>query len=319
MKHLIFTIISILFIFTFSTRTTFAQQDARYSMYMFNGMYVNPAYAGSTGNAGFAAFYRKQWVNIEGAPQTISVSGQGPFGKRQQYGLGGFLEYDEIGVHQRITGYGAYAYRFKLPIGAVALGIQGGVQYLRSNFTDITPEEVITNPDPVFQENSSVILPNFGLGIWFNTPAFFAGLSAPHLINNKLNDGQPNITTVGRQYRHYLLNTGVVLKAGKSVKVVPSILVKAIPQNAPVQFDTNLSVFLVDMLWIGTSFRFENKFTPESINAILGFQFGNGLRLGYAYDYTLSSLNNFTSGSHEVTLGYDLRKKVDRLITPRYF
>jgi type IX secretion system PorP/SprF family membrane protein len=319
MKHFALILINILFFFACNINDAFAQQDARYSMYMFNGMYLNPAYTGSTGSGSFAAFYRKQWVNIEGSPQTMSLSAHSPFGKRQQYGLGGYLEYDEIGVHQRITGYGAYAYRFKLPIGALALGVQGGVQYLRSNFTDITPEEVITNPDPVFQENSSVLLPNFGLGIWFNTPSFFAGLSAPHLINNKLNDGQPNVTTIGRQYRHYLFNTGVVLKAGNSVKFVPSILVKAIPQNAPVQFDANLSLFLMDMLWVGSSFRFENKFTPESVNAIVGFQFGNGLRLAYAYDYTLSSLNNFTSGSHEVTLGYDMKKKVERLITPRYF
>lgn len=319
MKHLAYTIF---FIFAglgcFGT-WAHAQQDARYSMYMFNGMYVNPAYAGTNENGGFAAFYRKQWVNIPGSPQTISLSGNGALGKRKQYGLGGFAEYDQIGVHQRITAYGAYAYRFKLPAGNLALGLQGGVQYLRSNLTDVTPEEVITNPDPVFQQNTSVLMPNFGLGIWFNTRYFFAGISAPHLLNNKMKDGQPGLSVVGRQFRHYLLNVGGVLPVSDELKLVPSVLVKAVPTHAPVQFDTNLSLFIKDLIWIGSSFRFENRFKPESVNAILGFQFQNGLRIGYAYDYTLSKLTNFTSGSHEVTVGYDISPKPQRLITPRYF
>lgn len=319
MKQVLYTFALLVFVYVFPAQQAQAQQDARYSMYMFNGMYLNPAYAGSTGTTSLAAFYRKQWVNIEGAPQTISLSANTALGKRQQYGLGGILEYDEIGVHQRISGYAAYAYRFKLPVGYLALGVQGGAQYLSSNFTDVTPEEVITNPDPVFQENNRVILPNFGLGIWFNTPHFFAGVSAPHLLTNSLKDGQPGVTAVGRQFRHYLLNMGGVIKAGEALKIVPSVLVKAIPQNAPVQFDTNLSFFIKDALWIGSSFRFDQLFNPESVNGIIGFQFKNGLRLGYAYDYTLSDLQEFTSGSHEVTLGYDIGKKVERFITPRYF
>jgi len=319
MKQFLYTLVFALFLTGFSAIRLSAQQDARYSMYMFNGMYVNPAYVGSNGAPSLSAFYRKQWVNIEGSPQSISLSANTALGKRDQYGLGGIAEYDEIGVHQRITGYLAYAYRFKLPIGHLALGVQGGVQYLRSNFTDITPEEVITNPDPVFQENNSVLLPNFGLGIWFNTPWVFAGVSAPHLLNNKLKDGQPDVAVVGRQFRHYMANAGVVIAAGQSLKIVPSVLVKAVPRNAPVQFDTNLSFFIKDVVWIGSSFRFEQLFNPESVNAIIGFQFKNGLRLGYAYDYTLSNLQNFTSGSHEATLGYDIKKKAERFVTPRYF
>ncbi|KLT63583.1 type IX secretion system membrane protein PorP/SprF, partial [Pedobacter sp. BMA] len=49
-------------------RPASAQQDAQYSQYMFNGIYINPAYAGYKEVLNVHSFYRSQWTGITGAP-----------------------------------------------------------------------------------------------------------------------------------------------------------------------------------------------------------------------------------------------------------
>jgi hypothetical protein len=53
--------------------------------------------------------------------------------------------------------------------------------------------------------------------------------------------------------------------------------------------------------------------------AILEYQASQQFRIGYAYDYTLSKLNSYTSGSHEIMISYDFGKDVIAVKTPRYF
>ncbi len=323
MKNTTFTIASFLLIMVALTMATLqetkAQQDARYSQYMFNGLVHNPGYAGSAESTCFTGIYRKQWVDIEGSPQTISFSGHTSLGLYDKIGIGGFMEYDEIGVHQRIRAYAAYAYRFRIGRGRLGFGVQGGILNLRSNFTEIETQAEPGDMDGAFTQDERTLLPNFGVGLFFQTNKVYLGASAPHLLNNDLYDGLPNIAKVPQQYRHYILTGGVVVPLGRKIKLKPSALVKMVPGNAPTQVDANLSVLLFETIWLGSSFRFEEKLNPESIDFILSFQLENGVRIGYAYDYTLSELADFTSGSHEIMLGYDFGKKGERIKTPRYF
>ena len=66
---------------------TKAQQDPAYSMYMFNGLFLNPAYAGSQEVVDVMAILREQWVGVDGAPQTANISVHTPF-RRDQYAAG---------------------------------------------------------------------------------------------------------------------------------------------------------------------------------------------------------------------------------------
>ena len=65
-------------LFILLATTLFAQQDALFSQYMFNKLAVNPGYAGSREILSTDLLYRYQWVNIEGAPKTISASIHSP-------------------------------------------------------------------------------------------------------------------------------------------------------------------------------------------------------------------------------------------------
>ncbi len=301
-----------------------AQRDARYTQYMFNQQMLNPGYTGSSEGLSFTGIGRLQWVGIEGSPKSIGISAHSPLGKQKKFGLGAYIAHDKIGVHNQTSAYASYAYKFIIGESRLAIGLQGGIDYLRSDFTQVTGnEEIDITIDNAFADNQRNLLPNFGLGLYFYKPnSYYLGVSAPHLLNNNLRSDN-GIETLARQYRHYYAMGGVVI-GSNDFKVRPSFLIKTVPTQAPIQLDASLMFLVKEVLWLGASYRtaFGNKdpfAQSESIDAIIAFQFPKGLKVGYAYDYTLSKLNNFTSGSHEVMIGLDIKGRTDRFITPRYF
>lgn len=326
-----FTLNLILAIFTiFMVSEASAQQDARYSQYMFNGMLLNPGYTGSVGGVSVDILGRYQWVDIAGTPKTLSLSIHSPLGRSQKYGIGGFLEADLIGVHQRVRLFGSYAYKFQVGEGYLSAGIQGGVLYLNSDFNLIESAQGVFNTDPLYVNNQSNILPNFGLGLYYYTQLFYAGISVPHLLENAYYASEEaGLQRLSREQRHYLFTAGLVLRMGDNLKFVPSALVKTVLNNAPTQFDANASFLIRETLWLGSSFRFTDAFRPESLDFIIGFNFGNGgfgklapgtgVQLGYAYDISLNKLRFKHTGSHEVRLGIDFGGNPGRYRTPRYF
>lgn len=298
----------------------YAQQDARYTMYMYNGLVFNPGYAGSAERTCMNAFYRKQWVNIEGAPQTISASMNTALGKKSRVGIGGYAEYDKLGVHDRITAALSYAYRLPLGKGHLGMGVEGNILYMRSNWNEVQLSPDGINNDPTFAGTTTAWLPNFGLGLFYHTQTFYLGVSAPRILEVKLNANQNIDTlTLARERTNYYGTVGVVVPLSDNWKIKPSALVKMVPTRAPIQTDLNLSVLYKNTFELGTSFRADSQFNPESVNAIALFHFKNGLRVGYAYDFTLSRLQNYNSGSHEITLGYEFSGPKMRYLTPRYF
>lgn len=302
-----------------------AQQDARYTQYMFNKMALNPGYTGSNEGLSIAALYRTQWVNIDGAPTSVTLSAHAPLGDAKKIGLGGFLEYDNIGVHQQVNAFAAYSYKFILGESRLSIGLQGGISYRASNFTNVDGNSmVVTSIDNPFLNDERRLLPNFGVGLYYYKPnSFYVGAAAPHLLNNNLRDDDPTISRTPHQERHYNFMGGMVF--GRDFKIMPSALVKLVPSQAPVQFDANVLLSLKEIIWLGASYRFavgntDNALESESVNAIVAFQVKQ-LRIGYAYDYTLSDLGAFAMplGSHEVSISYDMKGKGVRYYTPRHF
>lgn len=318
-KHFyIFTAFFLFFVLAGEKAT--AQQNARYSQYMFNGLLLNPAYAGSTGNANVSAFYRTQWVGLDGSPTSITLSGHGALGDGDQVGVGGFLEYDDIGLHNTWRIFGTYAYHLKIGNGKLGIGLQAGGSLFNADLSEAQTTATPGNDDPVFQNDLSRFLPNFGVGLYYHTEYFYLGVSVPQLLTNNLKSNESSISLVGREYRHYFFTTGVVLELSESFKVIPSALVKMVPVNSPTQVDLNVNLMIKDAFWIGSSIRLSEEVEPESLDFLAGFQLKNGLRIGYAYDLTLTDLADFNSGSHEIGVGFDFGGDSDRrIITPRYF
>lgn len=292
----------------------FAQQDAQYSMYMFNGLAINPAYAGSRNALAITALYRHQWTGFEGAPSTGVLNAHAPL-MQGTMGIGGSIAYDRLGVTDIITATVNYAYiiRFNDKFnGRLALGINATINNFRARWTELSVQD---GADPSFQANSpSVTNPNFGFGAYYYTDRWYLGASIPTLLNTSFNEGlqlDGTNTEVARKYRHLFFTGGVVIgKEDATVKFKPSFLFKYV-KNAPFIADINASILIKDALWLGVSYR-----TEKAIIGMIEFDLNDRFRIGYAYDYSLHEIMDYSSGTHEVMLGVEVGRQATYL-SPR--
>lgn len=293
-----------------------AQQDILVSHYMFNQLLLNPAYAGSKEYMMATLLYRKQWVSFKGAPVTQVASLHAPLGLTN-FGWGVQINHEKIGVTDRTDLYINAAYHLPLTSKLkLSLGLRGGGGYYSYKNSDLIYWDV---NDPAFAgDKVSKFLPNIGSGAYLHTDKFYIGISTPTIISY---DPEDNLSinlndsgkTVFHQVRHYYATGGIALELNSDVVLKPSILVKHTP-NAPVEVDYNLNVLLGKLFWIGGSYR-----TGDSFVALFEIQLGKQLHLGYSYDFTFTNVKNYSSGSHEIMLGYDFGYDIMKIKTPRYF
>jgi type IX secretion system PorP/SprF family membrane protein len=290
-----------------------AQQIPVMSQYMFNGLVINPAYAGSKDFMSTTLMVRKQWTGYEGAPLTQNASIHGPL-RKKKVGLGFMISNDKIGITNQTDVFASYAYH--IPTGKgnskLSLGLQGGFSYLKSNFTELT---VWDANDPVYAANTLTNLqPNFGFGAYYYQERLYAGLSIPQLLSyDSIQLFHVTQSSIHHLSRHFYVNGGIIFAENRDFVIRPSFLVKY-AKNAPLQYDLNLNFLLSNIFWVGASYR-----SGDAIVAIFEYQVNRKLRIGYSYDYTLSQLKNYSSGSHEIMLGYDFGYNVLKMKTPRYF
>ncbi len=270
---------------------SYSQQKPVYSQYLFNALAINPAFAGSQDQLSLTAIYRNQWVNFPGAPQVKTVTGNSAIvGKK--IGVGFILSDDQIGVHGDLGVTTAYAYRIRMPNGALSLGLSAGFNYLRSDFNKVT---IYDMGDPNLTGVYNRFLPNFGTGIFYITRNSYIGFSVPSILNTKLNE---DIFSQARQRRYYFLSAGKIYQISEDVQFKPSTLIRFQEKQA-LGVDINIAFIFQEKILIGNSYR-----TGDANISTLEFQFNRNFRLGYAYEYVLSKVDQFTQGSHEIMLNY---------------
>lgn len=302
-------------------QTLFAQQDPMFTQYMFNMNALNPAYAGSNEVINTSALFRRQWLGINGSPTTGTFSIDVPFWQNK-LGMGLMVMMDKVGKTQTFDVMSQYAYRIKTDEkGRLAFGLQAGVtQYaFRGAEVNYASNATVTGSDPTFGENISRILPNVGVGVWFNNENLYIGASIPRLINHQFTEniqGMP-VGELGKakQFRHYFITTGYVFTLNETLKLKPSVLLRGV-EAAPLSFDLNANLWYQERFGFGLSYR-----NTSSLNAILEFHPTNQLRLSYAYDFATTGIRRNTSGSHEIMIRYQFRKNKndDIVISPRLF
>jgi len=289
----------------------FAQQDALFSQYMFNMMLVNPAYAGSRDVISLSALYRKQWLNVPGAPETMTFSADTPL-KNEKMGVGLTVFNDRIGVTNSTGFYANYAYRVRVSDkGTFSMGASAGLTNYKADLAGVKHSDDGTS-DNAFSANVSKILPNVGLGLFYNTDKFYVGASMPHVLNNKL-ENDPKVTA--RQYRHGYLMGGYVFALNHNFKLRPSALLKFV-SGAPLQLDLNANLWMYDIVAFGLSYR-----SAAAPLAMIELQITEQLRFGYAFDFShnINPGNNLGRTTHEVLLRYEFGYDKAKVLTPRYF
>jgi type IX secretion system PorP/SprF family membrane protein len=289
------------------------QQQAMFTQYMFNGLVINPAYAGSQETFTAAALFRKQWVGITDAPETQTFSAHSPLDKlryRKRPGskvsLGITLFNDRVAITNQTGVFAAYAYRLRLANNAsFAMGLQAGFSQMRIKYSALELD------DPSFLTGDiAEWVPNFGAGVYYNTQRFYTGLSAPHLVHKSWDQQTTSVALIPQ----YFLTMGYVLDLSSQMKLKPNILVKRM-KGHPVQLDVNCNLFLSPVIELGVSWR-----SLESISSMLRLQVHSRFAFGYAYDMPSGSeLSRLSNGSHEMMITYRSPVKKLKTVNPRYF
>ena len=295
-----------------------AQQDAQYTQYMYNTMSVNPAYAGSRGQLSVAALYRSQWVGLDGAPTSQTLNLHSPI-RNSKLGYGISIVNDEIGngVVQETFFDAVLSYTIDVSReGKLSFGLKAGGNLLNLDFQGLRNFDV----EPVNQDNiENKFSPNVGVGVYYHSNAFYAGLSAPNLLETKHFDNSQqdsnDIQFLSKERINFYLITGYVIDLNGDLKFKPALLTKVVG-GAPLQVDISTSFLYNEKFSFGAAYRWD-----AALSAMVGFQISDQLMLGLAYDRETTDLGGtqFNDGSFEVFLRYELVKSFRNLVSPRFF
>lgn len=287
---------------------SFAQQDAQYTQYMYNTININPAYAGSRGVMSFFGLHRTQWVGLDGAPVTNAFSMNTPI-EFTNLGLGLSFVNDRIGptTENTISADVSYSVQtsenYKLSFGVKATGNLFNLDVTRLTYQ---------NPnDPLLQNLNNNFSMNVGAGVYFHSDKSYVGLSVPNFFETKRYDD--NDVAVYKERMNFYLIGGYVFDLSPNLKFKPAFLSKVV-EGAPFQLDVSGNFLIQEKLTLGAAWRW-----GAAMSAMVGFQITDGLFAGYAYDLETTRLANYNSGSHEIFLRFELFRRDDRIVSPRFF
>jgi type IX secretion system PorP/SprF family membrane protein len=287
---------------------SYGQQDAQFTQYMYNTINVNPAYAGSRGALSVFALHRAQWVGLDGAPVTNSVSVNTPF-NGSNLGLGVSLINDRIGPTQENTLSVDLSYSIQTSeTFKLSFGMKATANIFNIDVAKLAPKDV---GDPSFQSMQNKFSPNIGAGLYFHSDKAYLGFSIPNFIESKRYDA--NEVAIFKEKINYYLIAGYVFDLDEFTKFKPALLTKMVT-GAPLQLDVSVNFMFMEKFTVGVAYRWS-----ASLSAMAGFQVTDGMYIGYGYDHETTNLRNYNSGSHEIFLRYDLFRNVNKMNTPRFF
>ncbi len=287
---------------------TNAQQDAQYTQYMYNTINVNPAYAGSRGVLSVFGLHRTQWVGLDGAPTTNTFSINAPF-NNSNLGVGLSFVNDKIGPTVENTISADLSYTIKT---SESYKLSFGIKTTANLFNlDINKLKVQNQSDPLLQNLNNIFSPNIGAGVYFHSDKFYVGVSLPNFFETKRYDD--NDIAVYKEHLNLYLIGGYIFDLSSNLKFKPAFLSKVV-EGAPLQFDLSGNFLINEKFVLGAAWRWS-----AAVSAMAGFQVSEGLYIGYGYDLESTKLDNYNSGSHEIFLRFELFKRQDRIVSPRFF
>jgi len=292
-----------------------AQQDPQYTQYMYNTVAINPAYAGNRGVTSIVGLHRSQWVGLDGAPRTQSLSVHSPIGEGK-VGLGLSIVNDALGPADETYVGVDFSYTISTSdTGKLSFGLKGGGHILDVDYTKLN----LFNPDDAsFARNiDNKFSPVVGAGLYYHTDNLYVGLSAPNLLQtDHFESSVDNAESfIAEERIHYYGIVGYTFDLSENLKFKPSTLLKAVA-GAPLQVDLSANVLMYKKFHAGLAYRWS-----AALSAMVGFQVSDSMLIGLAYDRESTDLGDvlYNDGSFEVFLRFELFKEYDRMLTPRFF
>lgn len=304
------------------TSVSFAQQDPQFTQFMNNKLIYNPGYAGTSDAICANVLYRQQWVNFPGAPKTGLLSFDMPIGSLP-LGIGLNVMSDQIGFSKTLFARLALSFKRQIGPGNLGIGIDGGILQQQFSGTWVTPDgsSVKDNAIPDYTSGTypqgtnpglNKLTYDLGFGIYYGIAnRMYVGISSTHLAAQDIKASSDVKYALAR---HYYIVGGYTFDLGQGSKhaIQPNIKVKS--DAASTQLDANLTYIFDRSLSIGVTYRLQDAIAP-----MIGYRFNkgslNGLRAGYSYDLTMSKIKGYSSGTHEISLGYCFNVKKPKKVT----
>ena len=287
-----------------------AQQDSQYTQYMYNTMMINPAYAGSRDCTSIFALYRNQWVGLDGAPKTASLSFHTPF-EEKHIGIGAGIYHESIGPQYTNVRDVDFSDNLDFDESKLAFGLKAAAGFY--NF-DRNKLNLLYPNDAAFEGKANIFLPNIGAGVFYYGEKYYVGFSIPYLLDTKTfsKTDERKITDINEK-QHYNLMGGYVFDLSPDFKFKPAALMKVV-SGSPLQVDLSANFMYDDRFVLGAAYRWS-----AAVSAMAGFQIDRNWFIGYAFDWETTKLSKYNSGSHEIFLRYEFIRDIQKIISPRFF
>ncbi len=268
-----------------------AQQDPQFSQHMFTKLYYNPAFAGANDAICGTLLYRNQWTGFGGEPKTAMLTADMPVDALHG-GIGLSVHaLDKLGAGNSLNIKANYAYRTDLGSGRLGIGLGLGYHQESLDGGKLIYNDAGDQNIPTGNESGGSY--DLSLGLYYHTDDLYVGLSSSHLTANSIKVG--DITT--KLDRHYFLMAGYSYDFTSSLTLKPAVMIKS--DIVETQFDLNTNLLINSKYWIGAGYRFQ-----DAIVVMAGIELMPNLKLGYSYDITTSKIKTYSSGTHEIVIGY---------------
>jgi type IX secretion system PorP/SprF family membrane protein len=289
----------------FVIREGLSQQKPQFTQYMFNSLVINPAYAGADEALSLTFIDRHQWLGVENAPSTQTLSAH-TLVRKKKIGLGLSIINDKIGVYQNLNALSSFAYHIQTGLDSyLSMGLQAGFNNNRANYTSLLGNS--NDPNLVNSINETYF--DFGFGIYFRSPRFHIGLSSPQFVPKQIAFDKNTTIQVGSS--NYFLFSKYRISLSNSWELEPSTLIKYVP-ILPLSYDFNINFVYRRILSSGFSYR-----GNESLDFLLKVQLTTQLQFGYSYDYAINNVARLNSGSHELMVNYVFKYIRKNVASPR--
>lgn len=294
---------------TFATGRS--QQTPLYSQYLMNAFTINSAMAGYEGYTSFNLTSRQQWLGIDNAPRTFSMSIETRILKRSyiikrrslrenkfipartgRVGMGINIFSDRNGYFNQTGITMSYAYHIPFPNAQLSFGLSASLSQFKIDPSGIS----FRNPETRLQLiiNQPTYLPDANAGVFYTNRSLYFGFSAAELLQSFAKFGNPGLQSLQINRTYYII-AGYRYTLSNRIAYEPSILIKTSGQLNP-QADLSFKVYYYENYWMGISYR-----TVNTMIIFIGLK-KKQFFIGYAFDYSFNALQQNTFGSHELSI-----------------
>lgn len=288
MKRLIYILTA------FAFTTVFGQSDPSFRQNNFNALMLNPAQAGANDHDEITILGTQSWLGFDGAPRTVTSSGNFNLKHNMGFGISGFL--DQLGPISASRLSADLAYHLSLnDEWKAALGLRSMIS---SIYVDLPSLSTTVKDDPYMSTSlTSGTLFDVGFGGLVYSDQYYFGVSMPRVATRSFRNV---IMQEFVERKGFISYGGAEFDLSDDIQIRPSVVARYV-HSYPLLLDVN-AMFTYDGKYdFGINYQLMN-----SLGVVLGYELGEQMTLGYAYSFPTTKLNRISFQSHEIVLRFKL-------------